>query len=119
MSARQTPQLAEFPPTDIPAADPPNKLWCSARTPPIGRWVLSNPKPSAHGWHICCPSCVDGRVLLGPDPSNAFEYQMLLDSCTAGCGPASVMRWHAYRLGEPEIWFDWLKERKAARRAAA
>jgi hypothetical protein len=62
---------------------------------------------------------MDGRVLFGPDPSDAFEYQMLTDSCTGGCSPASVMRWHAYRLGEPEIWFDWLRRHRTARRAAA
>ena len=103
---------------DIPEGTPPPERLCQARTPPINQWVLSDPKPSTFGWHIACPACLDGRVLLGPDPIDPFEYEMLLDSCTAGCSPASVMRWHAYRLGEPEIWFAWLRERKAGRRAA-
>jgi hypothetical protein len=106
-------------PADIPVAEPPPDLWCKAKTPPIDQWVLSDPKPSAFGWHITCPACLNGRVLLGPDPSDPFEYEMLTGSCTAGCRPASVMRWHAYRQGEPEIWFNWLKERKAGRGVAA
>jgi hypothetical protein len=84
----------------------------SHRTPPIGEWVLAKPKPSAAGYHIACPACVDGRVLLEPDPADPYGYLLRPDTCSADCDPATVMRWHAVRVGDMGLWFAWLRHNR-------
>ncbi len=92
---------------DIPEAEPgPDR---AHPTPPIGEWVLTKPRPSAAGWHIPCPACVDGRALLEPNPADAYGYLLRPDTCSAGCDPADVMRWHAVRQGDMGLWFAWLR----------
>jgi hypothetical protein len=84
----------------IPVAEPPSNLWCHARTLPIGEWVLGGPKPSSFGWHISCPSCLDGRAALDPDPSDPFGYILAAEPCTRGCDPELIQWWHLWRSGE-------------------
>jgi hypothetical protein len=79
---------------------PPPDRWCRAKTPPIGEWVLQDPHPSHLGWHIRCPSCLEGRVALDPELEDKFGYRLAPEPCTAGCRPELIQWWHLWRLGE-------------------
>jgi hypothetical protein len=67
--------------------------------------VPTDPKRSVAGWHISCPSCLDGRAALDPDPSDEFGYILAAEPCTRGCEPELVQWWHLWRSGElpPEL----------------
>src|SRR5690242_15363534 len=93
------------PPHGIPEEPPAPGL--AQRTPPIGGWWCHNPRPSRQGWHIACPCCLAGRVLLAPDPGDTFEYLIRPETCTAGCTTRDVMRWYAVREGDMGLFFRW------------
>jgi hypothetical protein len=109
----------DFPRHDIPDGVVPARLTASTGVPPLGEWRFCDPRPSPAGWHVACPCCLGGRVLLRPDPRDPWEYEMLPDTCSGGCDPYSVARWwFVVRMGEPQAWWDWLArdhERRARR----
>jgi hypothetical protein len=55
---------------------------------------------SVAGWHILCPSCLDGRAALDPDPSDELGYILAAEPCTRGCEPELIQWWHLWRSGE-------------------
>ena len=88
-------------------------------TPPIGGWRCHDPRPCRFGWHIACPHCLTGRVLLAPDPADAFGYLIRPATCTVDCPARDVMRAFAWREGDMGLFFRWLDRQRPAGRAAA
>ena len=120
MTARPSQMLRrepELPPHGIPREPPDPRL--RQALPPFGPWVLHDAQPSRAGYHVRCPACLTGRVLLAPDPDDDLEYLFLPGTCSAGCDPYDVMRWWAFREGDPGLWFDWLQRQRARTRRAA
>jgi hypothetical protein len=107
----------DFPPHDIPEGPVPDRFSAALGFPPLGGWLWFQPRPSVAGWHISCPSCLEGRVLLRRHRIDCIDYEMQPDTCSNDCDPYSVVRWLSVRLGDPELWWDWL-DRQRARRAA-
>jgi hypothetical protein len=101
----------DFPPHDIPAGEVPAKLAAVFR--PLGSWLWHDPQPSENGWHIACPSCLDGRCLLRPDPDDRREYLLRPQTCTRDCSPYDVVRWFAVREGDMTLWTNWLERQRA------
>src|SRR4051812_22419604 len=87
--------------------------------PPIGGWWVHRPDRSRMGWHVACPSCLAGRVLLAPDPADASGYLIRPATCTAGCPARDVMRAFGWREGDMGLFFRWLDRQRPAGRAAA
>jgi hypothetical protein len=101
----------DFPPHDVPKAEVPAKLAALFR--PLGSWLWHDPQPSENGWHIACPSCLDGRCLLRPDPDDRSGYLLRPQTCTRDCSPYDVVRWFAVREGDMTLWTNWLERQRA------
>jgi hypothetical protein len=100
-------------PHGIPREDP--APGTAGPLPPLGGWRFHDPQPSRNGWHIACPCCLEGRVLIAPE---ADDYALRPDTCTLWCPPRDVMRWYAVREGDMRIFFRWLEAQRPTRRAA-
>src|SRR4051812_28060417 len=96
--ARAAPQRERIvgPPTNpFPVEEP--APGTAGPLPPIGGWWAHYPAKSRAGWHVACPRCLAGRVLLAPDPEDASGYLIRPATCTVGCPARDVMRAFAWR----------------------
>lgn len=74
------------------------EMWAPGGCPPSGIEFLGC-RGTIVCWAIPCPACLEGWCAVLPDGTE-FGYRLAVEyGCSAGCEPAAVAWWHAWRCG--------------------